>query len=324
MNNRLRWLAILLFAAVLLTSFSGCSGRGEAALEQMGEGIFTETAETFDRAKLTPSTVVNILDHYPLLGLQRALRDEYDIESTVIERTEALFGGEKAYKDIAGKNVPKDAVFFDMITEQDRLCHNDWELENEYFITGGNVKTGSRVKVNPNVSMYGVQFSVRQLYLQKAWDNPVRELVSFGWCTHQKSTADFYPVVKAVYEELREKYAVKDSALEKALESETAFLSFVGGTDTAKILATVTGEGFEGKVRLTLHPPYRPDYKLTLNEPLPYLTIVWQKEDLAVTGDSYASYFRGEPHVELQKQTDPSFVPDASRTAVPENFALDY
>ena len=45
----------------------------------------------------------------------------------------------------------------------------------------------------------------------------------------------------------------------------------------------------EGKVRLTLHPPYRPDYKLTLNEPLPYLTIVWQKEDLAVTaeGDNY-------------------------------------
>ena len=324
MNNRLRWLAILLFAAILLTSFSGCSGRAEAALEQMGEGIITESSETYDRSKLTPCTIVNILDHYPLLGLQRALRYEYDIESTMIEHTEALFGGEKAYAEIAGKNVPKDAIFLDMVTEQDRICHNDWDLENEFFTTESLTKTGSRVKINPNISMYGAQFSVRQLYLQKAWDNPVCELFSFGWCTHQKSTEEFYPVVKAVYEELREKYAVKDSALEKALESEEAFLSFVGGTGDEKILATVTGEGFEGKVRLTMHPPYRPDYKLSLHEPLPYLTIVWQKEDLAVSGDKSASYFRGEPHIELKKQTDPSFVPDASRTAAPENFALDY
>ena len=316
---------LFILSVSLILSLSGCSGtaqNAQAALEQMGDGIFyNQGSENVNN--LTQLTIGYVLDHYPSLGIQRSEWYNTDfIKMTRLDRAEHLFIGEEAFSAIAGTGFPKDALFLDMVSEIDRINHSEWNIENDYFEEVNGIK--EKDKSYPNVSMYGYQFSTRAMFLDKAWNNPIKELFSFGWCTHQESIKALYPIVKSVYKELQDEYGAKDPALEKAIKSETEFLAFAGETETDRILATMEGSGFEGKIRLTLHPAYKPDYELSNYEPMPYLTVVWQKAPLTITGNKNASYFRGDPAVEEVKRDNPSYTEDPAKTAELLNFALDY
>lgn len=314
----------LLLTSVIL-SFLGCSGTAQTAqeaLEQMGDFTFSRQDSDYWN-NLTRLTIEFILDHYPTLGMQRDDQNNTEfMKMARLDRAEHLFNGEEAFSAIAGTNFPKDAYFLDMISENDRINHSEWNIENAYFQEVYAIK--DKDKSYPNVSMYGYQFATRAMFLDQAWNNPIQELFSFGWCTHQESIEALYPVVKSVYEELKEKYGAEDPALEKALKSETEFLTFAGEVETDRILSTMEGSGFEGKIRLTLHAAYKPNYKLSNFKAMPYLTVVWQKEELSITGSKTASYFRGDPAQEEAKRDDPDYEEDPSKSATLSNFALDY
>ena len=306
-----------LFVLLLTGIFSSCK-EVESFKDSLQEPF--ESEEEAPR-ELLPPTIENILDNYKDLGKQRSLNYKYDLSCMSLDRPNHLFNGEETYKEIAGSTLPKDALVLDMISETDRMCH-DLELrkEKDYYIL---LKEGKNPKKeDPNVSMYGYYFSTRQLYLDKAWNNPVRELVSFCWCTHEKDLESLYPVTEAVYEGIREKYGISDSAMEAALKSSSAFLEFVGSLDSYKVLATMNGNGFEGEIRFTIHPPYMPSFPQ--GEPMPYLTVVWQREPLTITGSPGASYFRGNPEIESKKLDDPENESYFVQTVELKNFALDY